>query len=385
MKLLIAVTHLLGTGHLSRALALAEAFAARGWSVDVVSGGRPAPHLGSSGATLHQLPPLASDGADFATLLAADGRPADAALFAARQAMLTGLLDSLRPDVLITELFPFGRRALAAEFDTLLERARALPRPPLTLASVRDILAPPSKPKRVAETEDRLLRFYDGVLVHSDPTLIPLEDSWPLTPAMRPLLRYTGFVVPPPPVPDDGTDGSAEILVTAGGGPVGRPVFEAAARCAALCAASGALPRRWRLLVAKGDAALADRLRAMAPADRLLVEPVRPDFRALLGRASAAVGRCGYNTALDCLTAGVPSVFCPFEDGKEVEQTIRAAILARQPGIATLREADLTPDSLAQALQSVLGARIPPLSPASLAGAARSVEIVETLLAEKTS
>ncbi|SMF91209.1 Predicted glycosyl transferase [Azospirillum oryzae] len=380
MKLLIAVTHLLGTGHLSRALALAEAFAARGWSVDVVSGGRPAPHLTGDGATLHQLPPLASDGADFATLLAADGRPADAALFAARQAMLTGLLDSLRPDVLITELFPFGRRALAAEFDALLERARALPRPPLTLASVRDILAPPSKPKRVAETESRLLRFYDGVLVHSDPALIPLEDSWPLTPAMRPLLRYTGFVVPPPPVPDDGDDGNAEILVTAGGGPVGRPVFEAAA----LCAASGTLPNRWRLLVAKGDAALADRLRAMAPADRLLVEPVRPDFRALLGRASAAVGRCGYNTALDCLTAGVPSVFCPFEDGREVEQTIRAAILARQPGIATLREADLTPDSLAQALQSVLGARIPPLSPASLAGAARSVEIVETMLAEKT-
>lgn len=385
MRLLIAVTHLLGTGHLSRALALAEAFTTRGWRVDVASGGRPAPHLNSVGAILHQLPPLASDGADFATLLGADGTPADAGLFAARQAMLTGLLDSLRPDVLITELFPFGRRALAAEFDALLERARALPRPPLTLASVRDILAPPSKPKRVAETEDRLLRLYDGVLVHSDPALIPLEDSWPLTRAMMPLLRYTGFVVPPPPVPDDGTDGQGEILVTAGGGPVGRPVFEAAAQCAALCAASGALPQRWRLLVAKGDAALADRLRVLAPPDRLLVEPVRPDFRALLGRASASVGRCGYNTALDCLTAGVPSVFCPFEDGKEVEQTIRAAILARQPGIATLREADLTPDSLAEALQSVLGARIPPLSPAALAGAARSVEIVEALLAEKTS
>ncbi|WP_395457786.1 glycosyltransferase family protein (plasmid) [Azospirillum melinis] len=385
MRLLIAVTHLLGTGHLSRALALAEAFTAGGWRVDVASGGRPAPHLTPNptggGATLHQLPPLASDGADFATLLGADGTPADAGLFAARQAMLTRLLDSLRPDVLITELFPFGRRALAAEFDALLERARALPQQPLTLASVRDILAPPSKPKRVAETEDRLLRLYDGVLVHSDPALIPLEDSWPLTPAMKPLLRYTGFVVPPPSVPDDGTDGQGEILVTAGGGPVGRPVFEAAA----LCAASGALPQRWRLLVAKGDAALADRLRGLAPPDRLLVEPVRPDFRALLGRASASVGRCGYNTALDCLTAGVPSVFCPFEDGKEVEQTIRAAILARQPGIATLREADLTPDSLAHALQSVLGVRIPPLSPAALAGAARSVEIVEALLAEKTS
>ena len=381
MKLLIAVTHLLGTGHLSRALALAEAFSARGWRVDVASGGRPAPHLETGNAILHQLPPLASDGADFATLLGTDGRPADAGLFAARQAMLTGLLDSRQPDVLITELFPFGRRALATEFDALLERARGLPQPPLTLASVRDILAPPSKPKRVAETEQRLLRFYDGVLVHSDPALIPLEDSWPLTPAMRPLLRYTGFVIPPPPVPDDGTDGQGEILVTAGGGPVGRPVFEAAAQCAA----SAALPQRWRLLVAKGDAALADRLRVLAPPDRLLVEPVRPDFRALLGRAAASVGRCGYNTALDCLTAGVPSVFCPFEDGKEVEQTIRATILARQPGIATLREADLTPDSLARALQSVLGARIPPLSPNALAGAARSVEIVEALLTEKAS
>ncbi|CBS90498.1 glycosyltransferase family protein [Azospirillum lipoferum] len=379
MKLLIAVTHLLGTGHLSRALALAEAFSARGWSVDVVSGGRPASHLGSGGATLHQLPPLASDGADFATLLTADGRPADAETFAARRAMLTGLLDALRPDVLVTELFPFGRRALAAEFDALLERARGLPAPPLTLASVRDILAPPSKPARVAETERRLLGFYDGVLVHSDPAVVPLEDSWPLTPAMHPLLRYTGFVVPPPAAADGGTDGQGEILVTAGGGPVGRPVFEAAA----LCAASAALPQRWRLLVAKGDAALADRLRAMAPPDHLLVEPVRPDFRALLGRAAASVGRCGYNTALDCLTAGVPSVFCPFEDGKEVEQTIRAAILARRPGIAMLREADLTPDSLAGALQSVLGMRTPPLDPASLAGAARSVEIVETMLAEK--
>lgn len=381
MKLMIVVTHLLGTGHLSRALALADAFAARGWSVDVVSGGRPAPHLGSGGATLHQLPPLASDGADFATLLAADGRPADAETFAARRAMLTGLLDALRPNILVTELFPFGRRALAAEFDALLEHARGLPAPPLTLASVRDILAPPSKPARVAETERRLLGFYDGVLVHSDPAVVPLEDSWPLTPAMRPLLRYTGFVVPPPPAPDASMDGQGEILVTAGGGPVGRPVFEAAA----LCAASAALPQRWRLLVAKGDAALADRLRAMAPPDRLLVEPVRPDFRALLGRAAASVGRCGYNTALDCLTVGVPSVFCPFEDGKEVEQTIRAAILARRPGIAMLREADLTPDSLAGALQSVLGVRIPPLDPASLAGAARSVDIVEAMLAEKRS
>jgi len=381
MRVMIVVTHLLGSGHLARALALADAFAQAGWNADIVSGGRPAPHLPAGRATLHQLPPLASDGTDFRTLLTSQGRPADAGILADRQRRLTGLVDALRPDVLITELFPFGRRALTAEFEALLERARHAASPPLILASVRDILAPPSKPDRLRTTEDRLSRFYDGVLVHSDPELIPLEASWPLTPAMRPLLRYTGFVAPALPEPDGGQEGRDEILVTAGGGAVGRVLFETAA----CCAASGALPHRWRLLASPAEEqAFGDHLRALAGPNRLTVERLRPDFRNLLSRAAASVGRCGYNTALDCLALGVPSVFCPFEDGTETEQATRAALLSRRPGVALLREADLTPDRLAEALTGVLGVAVARLDPAALAGAARSVEIVTAMLKERT-
>lgn len=376
-RLTILVTHLLGTGHLSRALALGGAFAATGWQVDVISGGRPAPHLTADGVTLHQLPPLASDGADFATLLTADGRPAGPADFAARRSALLALAERLRPDVLICELFPFGRRALAPEFEALLEQLATAERRPLVLASVRDILAPPSKPARIAETEARLARFYDGVLVHSDPAVIPLERSWPVTPAIGRMLHYTGFVAPALPLPDGGEEGRDEILVTAGGGPVGRILFEAAARCAAQN------PQwRWRLLLSAGEAGFADELRRMAPEERLIVEPVRPDFRSLLSRARAAIGRCGYNTALDCLALGIPAVFCPFEDGKETEQATRAAILATRPGFAVVREADLSPAALAAALTLIDGAVVEPLPPQSLSGAARSVEFAERLLAE---
>ncbi|CAO3431479.1 glycosyltransferase family protein [Azospirillum doebereinerae] len=379
MRVMIAVTHLLGSGHLSRALALADAFARAGWTSDVVSGGRPAPHLTPGLATLHQLPPLASVGTDFRTLLTADGRVADPDDHAERRRRLTGLLAALRPDALITELFPFGRRALAGEFEALLEQARARPKPPLVLASVRDILAPPSRPERLWETEDRLKRFYDGVLVHSDPAVIPLEDSWPLTPPMREMLHYTGFVAPALPDAVDGDEGRDEILVTAGGGPVGRALFETAARCAG----AGLLPHRWRLLVPPDELATIHHLRALAPAQRLMVEPLRSDFRSLLGRAAASVGRCGYNTALDCLALGVPSVFCPFEGGDETEQITRARILARRPGIALLREAELSPDRLAAALSTVLGVPAQRLDPAALAGAARSVEIVTAMLRER--
>ncbi|MCG5238605.1 glycosyltransferase family protein [Azospirillum doebereinerae] len=379
MRVMIVVTHLLGSGHLARALALADAFARAGWAADVVSGGRPAPHLAPGRATLHQLPPLASAGTDFRTLLTADGRVAGPDDHAERRERLTDLLSALRPDALITELFPFGRRTLAGEFDALLEQARAMPRPPLVLSSVRDILAPPSRPGRLPETEERLRRFYDGVLVHSDPAVIPLEDSWPLTPPMRKMLLYTGFVAPSRPNLADGDEGRDEILVTAGGGPVGRVIFETAARCAR----AGVLPYRWRLLVPPDEVEAVGHLRALAPAQRLTIEPLRPDFRSLLGRAAASVGRCGYNTALDCLALGVPSVFCPFEDGNETEQITRARILARRPGIAMLREADLSPDRLAAALSGVLGVAVPRLNPAVLAGAARSVEIVTAMLGER--
>lgn len=377
-RLTILVTHLLGTGHLSRALALGGAFAAAGWQVDAISGGRPAPHLRAEGITLHQLPPLASAGADFSALLTAEGRPAGPADLAARRDALLALAKRLRPDLLITELFPFGRRALAAEFEAVLESVAVSARRPLVLASVRDILAPPSKPARIGETERRLTRFYDGVLVHSDPVAIPLERSWPVTPAIARMLHYTGFVAPAPPPVLAGEEGRDEILVTAGGGPVGRPLFEAAARCAAQSDRW-----RWRLLLSGAEAGFAAELRRMAPADRLIVEPVRPDFRGLLSRARAAVGRCGYNTALDCLALGIPAVFCPFEDGRETEQATRAAILAAQPGFAMVRETDLTPETLAAALDRIDGVAVAPLEPRALAGAARSVEIAETLLAER--
>ena len=71
MNVLIAVTHLLGTGHLARALTLARAFVAQGHKVQILSGGGPAPQLDHSGVDLLQLPPLRSDGVDFTRLLIA--------------------------------------------------------------------------------------------------------------------------------------------------------------------------------------------------------------------------------------------------------------------------------------------------------------------------
>ena len=376
-RITILVTHLLGTGHLARALTLACACRAGGFKPQVISGGMPAAHLDISGIDLVQLPPVRCDGVNFTRLLDSAGDPASPCLMAERSRAIIGALQACPPDVLITELFPFGRRILHDEFETALTAAKTMARPPLVLSSIRDILAPPSKPGKAEQAHARLARFYDGVLVHSDPDAIPLEVSWPVTPDLAAMLYYTGFIVAAQaPAGNANRDGADEILVTAGGGPVGRRLFETT-----IAAARQGEIRRWRLLVGGGDAAnVCARLSDAARGAPVIVEPARRDYRGMLTRCAAAVGQCGYNTALDWLQAGVPGVFVPFAEAGEVEQSLRAQSLHERYGYGLIAEDDLTPENLAEATETAVGRGRIVAGTLKLDGGAESARIIGDLL-----
>ncbi len=375
MKVMIVVTHLLGTGHLSRALTLGRAFVEQGHDTFVISGGMPAPQLDTDGLTLFGLPPLRSDGTNFTRLLDQSGQAANAEYMQARSKALIQAVTQFQPDVLITELFPFGRRSLSDEFLAALNAARQLPRPPVILASVRDILAPPSKPAKAVRADEIIAQNYDGVLVHSDPSVTPLNISWPVSDALATKLLYTGFVAPTPAKPHPDGDGAGEVLVSAGGGSVGQPIFHAAIE-----AARKMTNRRWRLLVGGQNAkARIAELSEQASDAPVVVEPVRPDFRQMLPLAAASVSMCGYNTAMDLLQSGTSSVLVPFDDGNEVEQTLRATSLQQQPAFAVLRSADLTGESLFQAVNIVITGEPRAQMTRGFDGARRTVEIATEL------
>jgi predicted glycosyltransferase len=369
LSVLIAVTHLLGAGHLTRAAALARAFARAGHAATLVSGGMPAPLVSTEGARLVQLPPVRTAGTDFSKLLDESGAPVRPERLAARRRMLLDALEEARPDVVITELFPFGRRVLAAEFAALVEAARA--RRPLIAASVRDILAWP-KPERVAEAHRQLADSYDAVLVHGDPRLAPLDLSWPMDEEIAPLLHYTGYV-------DEG--GPAErpsgerrvILVSGGSSAAALPLYEAA------LGAARVVPKPWRILVGPGvPQEDFERLRRAAPG-HAAIERARPDFRVLLGQAAVSVSQAGYNTAVDLLRARVPTVLVPFEAGHETEQRLRAECLAKLGIARVLPEAELSADALAAEIRAAL-AQPPSSAPdVRLDGAETTVALVERL------
>ena len=115
----------------------------------------------------------------------------------------------------------------------------------------------------------------------------------------------------------------------------------------------------------------------------MILEPARPDFRQMLPLAAASVSMCGYNTALDLLQSGTPAVLVPFDAGKEVEQSLRAQVLARLPAIEILKANEITGARLADTLRTLVRGPKRPATGLRFDGAEATVHITKDMVAER--
>lgn len=366
------VQHLLGTGHQWRLAAIARALVARGCEVTYVSGGFPLPDLDVGSARFVQLPPARAADSSFKQLVDEHGQPVDEAWRRRRCELLLAVFAEARPDVLLIETFPFGRRLLRFELLPLLEAAHARAPRPRVVCSVRDILE--YRPQRARE--DEIVEFvqtrFDLVLVHSDPRFVPFDVSFPAAARIADRLRYTGYVLSRDEVAANGA-GAGEVLVSAGGGVVGERLLRIAIAAREL---SGLARASWRLLVGHGlaQARFAD-LQALAP-QGVVIERNRADFPARLRSCAVSISQGGYNTVLEVLDAGTPAVIVPYADDHEKEQVVRARLLAAHGLIEVVENEALTAPALAQAIDRAAHTprRAPP--PVERRGAAVAAELI---------
>lgn len=345
-RVLLYVQHLLGVGHLSRAAAIARGLGEAGLSVTVVTGGEPVEGLSFGVARVVQLPPIKAADLTFRVLLDEAGAPVGQALEAERRRMLLAAYRDHKPHVLITEHYPFGRRKFTFELEPLLDLAKGRA---AILCSVRDVLVEKGGPDRAAKVTKALQRWFDAVLVHGDGAVVPLSATFPAATEIAGLIRYTGYIVnrtEASDLPATGGDGHGEVIVSVGGGAVGEGLLASALAARAQgCLAD----RTWRLLAGANVPEPAfQALRAQAP-ERTIVERARPDFRTLLTRCSLSISQAGYNTLMDVVEAGCPSLMVPFAGGSESEQLFRARIFEAKGYIRILEERELSPGTLAEA------------------------------------
>lgn len=367
------VQHLLGIGHLARASRIAYALAGSGADVVMVTGGMPLPGFPGPRVRHIALPPVRSADAGFSGLADADGRPIDEAFKARRRDLLLAAYREEAPDIVLIEAFPFGRRQVRFELLPLLDAITSSRPKPVLATSIRDILQARAKPERDAESLALIRQAFDWILVHGDPNFVRLEDTFPRASEVAERIVYTGLVAPEPPGPPQER---YDVVVSAGGGAVGRGLVMAAAEAARL------LPEtlRWCLIAGPNlppadFAAIAGR----APANAELVR-FREDFVRLLAGARLSVSQAGYNTVCDLLVAGCRALLLPFAAGGETEQPLRARRLEELGLARVLAEAELTGEAMARAVAESLAASAPEPSGLDLDGAFGAARFLQGLV-----
>jgi predicted glycosyltransferase len=169
------------------------------------------------------------------------------------------------------------------------------------------------------------------------------------------------------------------IIVSAGGGLVGEPLFEAAL---------AAQPLLWRterveMHVVAGpflpDPAWLRLRQQAAGRPGLRVRRFVPDLRGQLQRAAGSVSQCGYNTALDILASHVPGLVVPYTTASEDEQVRRARRLEALGALRVLPPDRLDAPMLLREMRALLH-----FSPSTVAvdlnGAQHTAEIIEALV-----
>jgi predicted glycosyltransferase len=342
--------HSMGLGHLVRSWAIADALSSAFRVVFASGGESPAGMIPPADVKVVTLPALEQTTAGQIVTREPGQQVAD--VQARRRRLLLETFAATSPAVVMIELFPFGRAKFADEILPVIEYARTLRPRPVVVCSIRDLLAGGRKNQQQHDDRARALveKYFDAVLVHADPRLARLEETFKPAAPLRVPVIYTGFVTPRQAPWATRPQDRAGILVSAGGGRVGGPLFRAAIDAHFLCAPVERLPMR----IVAGPFLPQDEFEALearaSTCSDLTVDRSVPSLRPILASAALSVSQCGYNTALELLQLGIPALVVPFAEGREDEQRARARRLEALGAVRVLDPTELDGPRLAHEL-----------------------------------
>lgn len=347
--------HILGMGHLIRSMEIVRGLTAD-FEVCFINGGEVVKGFQAPlGVQVVNLPAIKSD-AEFRELIPVNSTLTIEETQKMRQRQLLEVLNSFRPDVLIIELFPFGRRRFSFELIPLIEAAKA--QGAKVVSSLRDIVVTKTNQTRHEAKIVRLInQYFDQLLIHGDPNLHPLEDSFSRVSDLNCDVRYTGYVVQKressqPTIADSIALSKKEpmILVSIGGGRFGHELLDCVIQSAEIL--ESRIPHHIQIFT--GPFISEDKFWTLknAAKDRqnLHIRRYTPSLLAYMQQAELSISMSGYNTTMNILTTGVRALMLPFTGNDDQEQTLRVEQLAKLNKARRIQPEDLQPACFATAV-----------------------------------
>ncbi|MFN6530742.1 glycosyltransferase family protein [Nostoc sp. ChiSLP03a] len=274
-----------------------------------------------------------------------------------RKNRLLEIFKQFQPDILMVELFPFGRRRFSFELIPLLELAKSNKGSTKIVSSLQDIVV--IKPEKKVKHEEKICnlikKYFDILLVHSDPDLVPLEATFSRVNDLKCQVHYTGYVVQDPPTNLILTDEERGIiksdkpliLASVGGGRFGHELLECVVNTAPFL--EKLLPHQIQVFTGPFiPNSKFKKLQEMAKSSKnIYIRRYTPYLLNYMKKADLSINMSGYNTIMNILTTGVRAMILPFTGNQEQEQIIRAEKLSDLGIVKFINHNYLQPDYLA--------------------------------------
>lgn len=355
VKIAYYCQHVLGIGHFHRSLAICNALATR-HAVTLIVGGR---EIDSSSEKIsyYQLPGLQMD-SQFQNLAPCNPEASLDETKQARIEQLTSFFEHHKPDIFIVELYPFGRKAFRFELDPILKGIQTSTLHPCKCyVSLRDILVERKDDKEKFEQRavTTLNKYFHGLLIHSDESVITLDETFARVSDITIPMAYTGFVT------RKSSHRSREemrrklqlhddeklVVASIGGGSVGSELLEAAIEAFRFLNNSSG----YRMQLFTGpycNDAFYQKLQQLLP-EKVKLDRFTDHFPSWLQAADLSISMGGYNTCMNIIEAGIPALIYPFMQNRE--QRFRAERFKKKGPITLLTPEDLQPGKLAGIIQ----------------------------------
>lgn len=193
LKIILHCQYVYGIGHLVRTIELARGLS-KYFQVYLINGGESVPNFElPETVKLIQLPAIyKEEHSDL--LLSVDSSITIEECFQLRQIIIKQTLEDVKPDILVTEHFPFGL-LFEKEVIELITVVKKLNQSSNIVSSVRDIIESRKGGKKDEYISELLNKWYDLILVHGDERLASLPLSFSKTAKVTVPIYHTGYIV----------------------------------------------------------------------------------------------------------------------------------------------------------------------------------------------
>ena len=382
-RFLLYVQHLSGTGHFVRIHEIAQTLAQKN-QVYLVDGGRTIPRLPSQFAFEKiKLPPIYRH---HGILAPVDTNRNIQEVMEARKKILLNSLKTIKPDVLLIEHFPFSKAILAPEIIPLINQARMVNSQVKIICSLRDICPntkyEPDPERHRLNVLFHLDRYFDAILVHSDPQIVKLEDSIPWRSQIKIPIKYTGYVSQKPQpklklqeklIPNQ----QPPIIMSAGGNGSLSLIRDCLKIWPEFLNKQLDFERQLIIFLPlfMPDNQIKE-IQHQITDNSIKIKKFTPNFLDWMQIAALSICQSGYNTCTNILETKTPSILIP--DLKMSDQLPRARRLSELGLVKMIKPNELNSNTLTEAILTQIDCSFPPHN-INLDGSYKTGEFLEKI------